>query len=227
MATRRGVLYSASHDPTRNPSAKTKRAKKTRSPENMDPPSRPSSSKVSYTPQLTPTDAQREQMRINQLRGQEEEKDVRRQYETVDGTNLSEPHVLPPRLDLRKTRTLHDPDIDESDFDQRTAAEDEELGRIAELSVRDAAIIQLDNQLTSVFRQMRTLKTTADALLARAQQEANPQALHHSEQIQWIVNEALIPWLKEVDENLDGVIEVTPEGEAVGESPPEEPGTPE
>jgi len=221
---RRGVLYSAAHDLSRNPSAKTKRAKKTRPSENMDPPSRLSSSKVSYTPQLTPTDAQREQMRINQLRGQEEEKDVRRRYETVDGINLSEPHVLPPRLDLRKTRTLHDPDLEEFDLDSRTAAEDEELGRIAELSVRDAAIIQLDNQLTSVFRQMRTLKTTADALLARAQQEGNPQALHHSEQIQWIVNEALIPWLKEVDENLDGVIEVTPEGEAVGESP-EETGT--
>jgi len=154
--------------------------KKKQSAETMDPPARSAASKVSFTPQPTPTDAQREQMRLNQLRGLEEEQDVRRQYETLYGPNLSEPHVLPPRMDLRKTRTLHDPDLDEFDQDSRTAAEEEGLPRIAELSVRDAAIIQLDNQLTSVFNQMRTLKITADAPMTLPSTHPRTASLPHT-----------------------------------------------
>jgi len=223
--TRGRSLYSAAHDKKNLPSQpkKAKRKKRTAEPEGP----RNAAPKISFIPQLTPTETQRERMRQIQLRGQEEETDVRRQYETLDGTNLSEPHVLPPRMDLRRTNHLRDPDLDGDDLDSRTAADDEGLPRIAELSVRDASIIQLDNQLTSVFSQMRTLKSTADALLNRAQQEANTQAIHHSEQILWIIDEALLPWLTEVDDHLDGIIEVTPEGEAVAEDTPQPQGGPE
>jgi len=205
-------LYSAAHDQTKNPGRKIARRKK----------GRKARKPVAFTPGVSqvPTDARRRRLRELQLQG---DVDPRRQYETQYGVNYSEPHILPPRHDLRDPNPLPDPDIhgDETnlpDVDlQRRAATEENLPRIAELPVGDASIIQFDNQLTTAFNTLRSLKTAADALLQRVGQEANPQSTHHAEQITWILEEAILPWLEEVDGHLDGIIEVTPEGQMLEE----------
>jgi len=169
-----------------------------------------------------PTEEQRQQLRKAQV-AKGRDKDLlpehRRRYRTQgEGVHFSEPHVLPPREELRRTQLLPgDPDFLEEDIDLLLSLTASDGDRIAELSVTDQAVVQVDNSLTEAFRVARNLLTAAQQMRARAQQEANVEASHHSEQITWILEEAVIPWLQEVDDHLEGVIQATPEGRQVQE----------
>lgn len=141
--------------------------------------------------------------------------DTRRQYQTQAGPNKSEPHVLPPRADLRTPRVLEqDPDI-EVTGDQ----DPEPQSRIAEISVTDSHILNLDNALASLSSAADHALMMARDLETRVQQENNTAALHHAEQIRWILAEAVVPWLTIVDQNLQGVLDNTTESGAVPEPP--------
>lgn len=138
--------------------------------------------------------------------------DTRREYQTQAGPNKSEPHVLPPRNDLRDPRVLEqDQDFSEPDPDTQS--------RIAEISVTDSHILNLDNALSTLSSDADHALTMARALETRVQQETNTGAQHHAEQIRWILAEAVVPWLTVIDQNLQGILDTTTESGAVPEPP--------
>jgi hypothetical protein len=225
------ALYSAAHDrdnqPERRPRRSGSRISYTPTPE------------PNPTPTAgDPTEEQRRQLRQAQLRqGVLRDRDLlpdhRRRYEDSSGEVYhSEPRHRGPRMDLRtKAITLPgDQDLEHIDPDlanpmQRAQWEREQLaqqqspqppvtagqGRIAEISLTDQAIVTIDTTLTDVFRNARNLHTAVQLLARRLRHDEDPQLRHSSERMLWIVLEAIEPWLQEVDNHLQEIIDHTTE----------------
>lgn len=164
--------------------------------------------------------ATRQELRRQQLEGSrvaERDPDLdgywRRQYQLQDGTtNQSEPHVLPPRDDLRKPRVIEsDPDLDQEDPDLDPTAV-VAAGPIVPLTATDQAIRKVDDLLTDLTSKARSLREAANALMSRVRPTDSDEAIHGAEQILWIVEEAVLPWLREIDQNFDSILAATPEG---------------
>ena len=66
--------------------------------------------------------------------------------------------------------------------------------------------------------QIRNLTTAASDLLKRANEEQNQEAIHHAQQIKWILEEAIQPWFLEIDEHFDGILQITPEVQSLDEN---------
>ena len=204
------LLYSSSHDrsakPERKRQAKPKPAAKAQLTTIKEPLS------------ISPTEAQRQALRARQVQAVLSDVDMlpdhRRKYVTQDGVNYSEPRVLGPRMDLRtKARTLPgDPDLEESlQEDAGLIAPTASGERIADVSLEDQVVLNIDNALTKAAAAVNNLQSACQALLNKLTPVDDPALRHNAERMFWIVSEAVGPWLKEVDGHLDGVIQATPE----------------
>jgi len=198
-------LYSENHDKSLAQSKGKKRAKKTQSsldiPQDMDIPGI-----FAYPP---PSDEERKALRKEKLRrayGQDPDiaPDSRRKYENqVDGQNFSEPHILPPRYDLRKPKALPDPDLDTNqDPDLRVSSAEPPLLRIAEIEPKEEGIQSLDEALTDFHSVLKRLNASVKAVQDGMVRDQNTAGQHHAEQILWILEEAVAPWYSQMDSHF-------------------------
>jgi len=171
-----------------------------------------------------PTAEERIRLRRAQMLGvhpsqvplQEPETDNRREYKSQTGVNYSEPRHLPPRMDLRKPNALPDVDLDQVDPDERTAS----LDRIAAISAGEATLVKVDNTITEAIRVTNNLMQACRELEARAAKEGRDDLTHYTQQMRWITEEALLPWLQEIDNHFDQVLAETTEVAAETETTP-------
>jgi hypothetical protein len=171
---------------------------------------------------VEPTPAERKRIRAAQ-RDPDLTGFHRREYELQDETTYySDPPVNPPRHDVRRPRTLtNDPDLqpDDEDF---TPEDPEGLPRLGAVSATDAAIRSLDSLVAEVDHKLRSLEEMARSLLRKLEADTtgNDEATHAAEQMTYILGDALRPWLDQLGQELDAVINATPEGRIDRGEPP-------
>lgn len=208
---RRRSLYSKSNEQPETPKKKAKgRAKKARPRLEI---ATPTASNFSVEDVFQePTLEQREQIRLRQIRRADLDRERadsydlpehRRQYQTQEGVNYSEPHIKPPQYQNRKPNPLpSDPDLHEDDPDLNS-------NRIAALDLRDQKLLNLDNLLTRAQSLLTQLRHSVTAV---AQEAADDQQQnHHASRIQWILTEAIEPWFGEIDNHLQSLIQKVPD----------------
>jgi len=140
--------------------------------------------------------------------------DIRRKYETQDGTSHSEPRHLPPRMDLRKPRSLPDVDLDLEEPGQEGS-----LPRFAAMTPQDQEVNRLDQLISQATSTLSNLRQAAEATLKRANAEGTTEQQHNAERIVWIITDALQPWMTEIDQHFDQVLA------GIGQQDPDAPPT--
>jgi hypothetical protein len=131
----------------------------------------------------------------------------RRTYTLQDGTtNRSEPRVLPPRDDLRKPRTIYtDPDLRQDLDDDPDLHGNETRPRVAALTIRDEALNRVDRLLTQAQGVLQNLAEACEEQARRSHEDS--AVVHHAEQSAWIAREALLPWLGELSDQFDQLLQ--------------------
>jgi hypothetical protein len=237
-------LYSSGHDRNKKPEKKkSKRKAANRNTKIVGGNSTSPKAEGPELPQPSMSSDKRAKLRRQQMmqgraavdlvRGEpniDEVPDVRREYTDQEGyTNHSEPRHMAPRMDQRTQRTLPDQDI-QDDPDLRLAGypvyEGEEgLERYAAIDTNSGSLVSVDNQISAVYNALSSLSAAADSLVREANQQNDAQGVeqqHHAERITWIVSEALIPWLGEIEGHLEGLLQASPEGQFILEDEDED-----
>jgi hypothetical protein len=140
-------------------------------------------------------------MRLAQIADAANAVDIRRKYETNDGTSFSEPRHLPPRMDLRKPRALPDMDLVNEEPGQEGG-----LPRFAAMTPKDQEVNRLDQLISQVTSSISNLRQAAEAAQKRANAEGSVEQQHNAERIVWIISDALQPWMVEIDQHFDQIL---------------------
>lgn len=189
-----------------------------------------------------PSEEQRKALREAQLRGAEvnprpdqirspltdpdlgdidEAENLRQPYQTMLGPTHA-PEVLGPQPD-KKPDYLTDNDImdgvrpDDSDMDwvhrRRFSSEEEE--RFAAISLTDEQIQRVDNSLSDFYRSVGSLLNAARSLEEHTRLEGSPVAHDSAQRFRWVLEDAIDPWARVLEQLLQGVIDQTTEGDSV------------
>lgn len=192
-----GGLYSSDRHDRKN---RKKAGKKSAAPKSTTP-------SGSFSNHTFLTDQDRSRLRKAQLGDQDLEGFKRREYKLQDGsTSYSEPRVLPPRHDLRKPQVLeNDPDL------QADTESAEPTDRIAALgSDKEEALSKMDRMLTEAVSHAHNLAEACKELHRQLEREGTDEEKHYAETNVWIMSDALLPWLTELDRNFDEILRAEP-----------------
>ncbi len=220
-------LYSPNHDPENQPRRQLKSRKKnvTATPAPRE-----------IVPQLdlpVMDEAMRRQIRARQLLAREatisdpmyisellqDGVQVPERHENELGPTVGpevNPHQMGTGPGMQHMRPLpFDPDMNlKNDPDLRLGSG--EADRFAAISAYDQVLQAFDQQLTQAFSAVRVLKQSAQQLNSRLQQERDaPDLAQIANEIANIIDQAVEPWLLEVEAYFDLVAEKTVEGEQV------------
>lgn len=220
-------LYSPSHDPENQPPRASRSRKQ-----------KPKAAAQEIVPQLdlpnvTMDEGMRRQLRARQLLAREatisdpmyisellqDGVQVPERHENQLGPTVGpeiNPHQMGTGPGQQHMRPLpFDPDMNlANDPDLRLGSA--ESDRFAAISAYDQVLQSFDQQLTQAFSAVRVLKQSAQQLNARLQQEKDaPDLAQIANEIANIIDQAVEPWLLEVEAYFDLVAEKTVEGEQV------------
>lgn len=121
----------------------------------------------------------------------------------IDGKTVN-PLVKGKHVDREPILLENDPDM--------MGDPDMVLGRIAAISVTDEAIQRFDNIMSQTTSSIKTLRQSAQQLLNYVRQsQGSPQAIEAATQIDMIVAKVIEPWMMEIEDSLNSVIQGTEE----------------
>jgi len=101
----------------------------------------------------------------------------------------------------KKMPILPDEDLERQDPDL--------LAVTASIDLNDDTLTKVDNSLSDASRSLSNLKTAIEVLKAKSMDSDDHETKHNTERMAWILTEAILPWLEEVDRHFDGVLEAS------------------